>query len=133
MNANFTKREKIELEECKKSLIISCKVGRGGVVRTPRINHCFFWWCQHTKQPYVQITLNRTTAEIFMDLPNGSGLLDEDGARQFHALCSEYGFPQQEITCTRPTVEGIPLEMTTGFARHLVQIGHNFCMRYKHN
>lgn len=131
MNTNFTKREKEELEQCKKSLIISWTARKNGGI--PRINDSFFKWCQRTKQPYVQITLKRINANIFMDLPNASGLLDKDGAKQFHALCSEYGLPPQEMSFEKPSIEGLPREMAAGFAYKLVQIGRDYCMRLKHN
>lgn len=128
MNAKFTKRETEELEQCKKSLIISWKIRRDCSV--PKINDSFFKWCQRTNQPYVQIMTKRTFANIFMDLPNASGHLDEDGTKQFHALCSEYGVA---IFNDKPAIDGVPIELAAGFANRLVQIGRDCCMRLKHS
>lgn len=131
MNLNFTEPEIEELEQCKKSLIISWKSRKNGSV--PRIDESFYNWCRRTKQPYVRVTLKRTSADIFMDLPNASGLLDKSGAQQFHALCSEFGFPPQEISYEKPSVEGLPREMAVDFAKKLADIGRNYCAQLEHN
>jgi hypothetical protein len=131
MNVNFTKQEREELEQCKKSLIISWNGRKNGGI--PRIDEPFYNWCRRTKQPYVRVTLKRTSADIFMDLPNASGLLDKSGAQQFHALCSEFGFPPQEIKYENPSADGLPREMAADFAKNLVEIGRNYCSRFEHN
>jgi hypothetical protein len=128
MNTTFTKREKEELEQCKKSLIISWKIRKDG--STPRIDGFLHSWCQRTNQPYVQIKLNRTDANVFMDLP-GPGLLDKEGAQQFRTLFFDTGFPEQGITFEKPAVDGLPHEKVAEFAQKLVQIGRDFCLRHK--
>jgi hypothetical protein len=129
MNANFTKQEREELEQCKKTLVISWKSRRNG--RIPRIDESFFNWCQDKHQPYIQVTFKRAIANIAMELPNDPRLLDKEGAEQFQALCSEFGIQPQFPR--NPAVEGLPREVATAFVKRLVKIGTEYCERAEHN
>jgi hypothetical protein len=66
-----------------------------------------------------------------MDLPNGSGLLDEEGIKKFRVLCLEYGF-QDGQTFRNPSAEELLRDEAQGFAQKLVEIGYDFCRRNSH-
>lgn len=124
-NDPLTKREQRELGACKLSFTI---VLRGRTF--PRINDAFYSWCRSTKNPYVTIRYARSHADIWMDLPGISGLLDLEGAKEFQALCLGYDFHGEGDDFKNPGITGLPKEKAAEFARRLVEIGLGFCRRY---
>jgi hypothetical protein len=124
MSIKLTKREKAELAGCKQSLTI---VWKGPI--PPRIDEIFFLWCRQMHNPYVHVSLRRTYADIVMDLPNGSGLLDTEGKDQFRALCVSHGCSEKWDCFENPAVTGVPREMAFEIAPFVVQIGLDFCRR----
>jgi hypothetical protein len=124
MNNKLTKGEKEGLERSKQTLIIIWKGSK-----PPKTDEVFWSWCRRTNNPYVHIRKRRTQANIMMDLPNASGLLDTEGSNQFRVLCIGYGVREAGNTFTKPSMDDVPLELTEDFARKLVAIGLDYCRR----
>jgi hypothetical protein len=124
MSNTLTKRDKEELERSKQTLIIIYKSSD-----PPQIDKAFHSWCQRTHNPYVGISKRRVRANIFMELPNASDLLDAEGNNQFRMLCLSYGVPEAGNTFKTPSIHDVPLELAEDFARKLVAIGLDYCRR----
>ena len=125
MNAKLTKRDAVELEKLKQALIIEWKSSQ-----PPKLDEFFYWWCRKTNNPYVRISKRRKYARILMDLPNASGLLDEEGGGELHDFCVAYGFTEKGNNFRNPDFDhDFPLEDARRFAKKLVQIGLGFCER----
>ncbi|MEO6036025.1 MAG: hypothetical protein ABIQ35_12285 [Verrucomicrobiota bacterium] len=124
MSYIHSKRQKAELEHCKKTLIIVWKTPS-----PPTIDKVFYTWCRRTNNPYVRICKRRKYANISMDLPNVSGFLDVEGSNQLRILCLNYGFPEEGNSFRNASVEDFPIKDAGGYAQKLVQIGLDFCRR----
>ena len=124
MSNTLTKSDKEELERSKQTLIIIWKSPK-----PPKIEKAFHSWCQRTNNPYVRISKRRVQANIFMDLPNASGLLDTEGSNQLRMLYLSYGFPEAGNTFNKLGRDNVPLELTENFARKLAAIGLDYCRR----
>ena len=124
MSIKLTKREKAELAECKQTFVIFTK-GRN----RPGIDEVFYFWCRQTNNPYLEVHLRRTYADISMDLPNGSGLLDTEGKDQFRALCVSLGCHEKGKCFEIPTLRCVPREIALKIAPLVVEIGFDFCRR----
>lgn len=124
MNRRLKEQEQLDLETCKQTLTITWKKPI-----PPRIDEAFYSWCRRTNNPYVRIRQKRNSADIFMDLPNASGVLDSEGKIEFSSLCLSYGFPEKGNTFRVPSADDIPLAVVPEFARKAVSIGLGFCGR----
>lgn len=125
MTITLTKREQAELEATKQTLIIAWNNSE-----TPKIDAPFFWWCRRSHKPYVRISKRRKFANVMMDLPNASGLLDTEGSEQLRLLCRRFGVPEDAgNTFRNPSMNDVPLDLAEDFARKLLSVGLDFCQR----
>ena len=120
-----------KLSDCKKTCVIVQQSPRRPSEQFVTVQNELWAWCRKNNKPFVHVILSKKHASISMDLPNGSGHMDDEGRAELRTYLVSVGYADRPLSAISSSIEEIPLDKVDAVAVELVKIAQRFCDRRK--